>query len=393
MTDLTWTSPAEDLLALHREAGAHLGELDGVPVPRHYGDPSAEYAAAVGDGALVDRSHRALLPIEGRQPARMLTGIVSGSMPPEAEELEEGVTAGRVPYSLVLTPKAKVVTDLRLFRLGPGEGGAHLLDVPRRGLKGLLEHLERYLPPRLARIVQPPEPLGLLTVVGERAAELLSREALGLRVDPSDLSSMDEGEERVLDDRTPLGLRVIRNGDVHPPAFDVLAGSATLRTLWRRLVELGLAPAGSGVWETLCIEKGRARYGAELDRDTLPAEAGVVERAVEHAKGCYTGQEVVVRIRDRGKVNRHLRGFFLGDRPTPSAGTPLFIEGREREAGEIRSGAQSPRFGQGIALGYLRREAEPPTTVRVGGADGPPAEVRALTDEGWDLLEGDPGRG
>jgi tRNA-modifying protein YgfZ len=382
---------ASPLLPLHREAGAVLQNLGGLPIPRHFGNPTEEYRAAVESGAVFDRSHRALLLVKGRSPGRMLTGIVSGAMPPEPEGVESGIRRGGATYSAVLTPKGKVVTDLRLIRLAAGEEGSFLLDVPPGGVEGLLEHLKRYLPPRFAVLSNPPEPLGLLTVTGREASVILSREALGLRVGAEDLEGLAEGEERILDDGGAVGIRVIRNMDVHPAAFDVLAGATTIAALWRRLGELGFAPAGSGVWETLRIEKGRPAFGAELDRDTLLPEAGLAERAVDHRKGCYTGQEVIVRIRDRGRVNRRLRGLFLGDLPTPSRGTPLFMEGREREAGEIRSSAQSPRFGQGIALGYVRREAEPPTTVRLGARDGPEVAVRELSDEGWVLVNGDPG--
>lgn len=343
-------------------------------------------------GALVDRSHRALLPVEGRQPARMLTGVVSGAMPPEPRRPAEGIRAGRAPYSLVLTPKGKVVTDLRLFRLEGGEEGAHLMDVPASGHAGLMEHLKRYLPPRFAQVTEPPEPLGLLTVLGPRAAGVLSREVLGLRVGEEELEELDEGDERVLEDGSHSGIRVVRNTDVHPTAMDVLAAVPTLKTLWSRLVELEFAPAGLKTWETLRIEKGRPAYGVELDRDTLPPEAGVVDRAIDQQKGCYTGQEVIVRVRDRGRVNRHLRGFLLGSLPEPAPGTPLFIPGRDRPAGEIRSATSSPRFGQGAALGYLRREAEPPTVAQLGAPDGPDVQVRALTDDGWQLAPGDPGQ-
>jgi len=314
-------------------------------------------------------------------------------MPPDPESVEPGISRGRAYYSAILTPRGKVVTDLRMIRLESGEEGALLLDLPRAGEAPAREHFGKYMPPRFARVEAPDEPLGILTVMGPEGADLVSREVLGLRVDAPVLAGMEEGEERIGNGAPPpVGIRVIRNGDVAPAALDLVAPLATLRTLWLRFRELGVTPAGNGVWETLRIEKGRPAFGVELDADTLPPEAGIVDRAIDQAKGCYTGQEVIVRIRDRGKVNRHLRGFLLGDAPTPEPGTPLFIAGREREAGEIRSVAQSPRFGQGIALGYLRRELEPPGMARLGSPEGPEIEVRALGDEGWVLVDGDPGR-
>jgi folate-binding protein YgfZ len=212
------------------------------------------------------------------------------------------------------------------------------------------------------------------------------------RVDAPVLEALEEGEERAATGDSQVGVRVIRSGEVAPPALDLVAPLTTLRSLWLRFRELGVQPAGTGVWETLRIEKGRPAFGVELDPDTLPPEAGIHRRAIDHAKGCYTGQEVIVRIRDRGKVNRHLRGLLMGDLPHPEPGTPLFIEGRDRAAGEVRSAAQSPRFGQGIGLGYLRRELEPPGTARLGEPGGPELQVRALSDDGWVLAEGDPGR-
>lgn len=371
-------------------------------------DVAAGYRAATGKGAVFDRSqredpaHRELLPVEGRAPSKMLTGIVSGGMPPDLVEVRPGVRRSEAPYSVILTPKGKVVTDLRLLRLGNGEAGGLLMDVPSAGLENLLDHLKRYLPPRFAKIVEPPEPLAMLTVTGSGAAAALGRELADGGLDASDLA-LAEGEELIVGgDATDASgvpaegssaLRVVRNGDVHPLAFDLLGPAARIATLRERLIDAGLSEAGLETWETLRIEKGRPSYGIELDRDTLPPEAGIDPRAIDHHKGCYTGQEVIVRIRDRGRVNRHLRGFLLGDGPAPDPGTPLFVEGRERPAGEIRSAADSPRFGQTIALGYLRREAEPPAVARIGAADGPEVQVRALGDDGWEMVEGDPGRG
>lgn len=364
-----------------------MNRVDTAPV-----ETTPEYEAATGGAALVDRSDRSLLSVTGRSPAQMLTGIVSGRMPPDPEPEREGVTRGRAFYSTILTPKGKVVTDLRLFRLEKGAEGAHLMDVPAAGLAPLEEHLSRYLPPRLARAGEPEEPLGLLSVVGPKSAELVSEHVLGGRVGEGELEEMAEGEERALLDGSPVGVRVIRNRDVHPFTLDIIAVRSLIRDLWERLGGAGAKGAGRILWTTLRLEKGRPAFGSELTADDLPPEAGVTERGVDHEKGCYTGQEVIVRVRDRGRVNRHLRGLLLGGHPLPEGGTPLFIAGRERAGGEIRSAARSPRFGQGIALGYVRREAEPPTSVRLGSPDGPEVQIRRLTDDGWALVEGDPGR-
>ena len=118
--------------------------------------------------------------------------------------------------------------------------------------------------------------------------------------------------------------------------------------------------------------------GAERDDTTNPREADLLARAISTNKGCYTGQEVIIRVLHRGHVNRHLRSLLLGDAATPARGTELFAPDTGRAVGRITSAAWSPKHGQTIALGYVRREIEPPAEVRLGGADGPAARVAEL---------------
>ena len=131
---------------------------------------------------------------------------------------------------------------------------------------------------------------------------------------------------------------------------------------------------GAAAWEVLRVEAETPVYGLDMDDSTIPTEAGLENVAIDHTKGCYTGQEVIVRIRDRGHVNRRLRLVQLSDQPTPPAGAELFIPGREKVAGQVRSAVQSPRYDQTIALAYVRRDAwdgtgDQPAFV-VAGPDG-----------------------
>jgi tRNA-modifying protein YgfZ len=341
--------------------------------PRHFGDPRGEYLAATESGAaLVDRSSRTRLRIVGRAPAAMLKGLVTGSIPSDPVPMATGILAGEASNSLILTPKGRIVTDLRLLRLEGGEAGSFLLELPAAGCEPLLDHLSRYLPPRMARPEDVSAETSMLTLVGPAAAGLLES------VCP-DAATLLPGALR-LDPSTSL--IVVRTDSVWPPAFDLLGPTEVVHPLGDTLRGAGAVLAGDSVWETLRVEGGRPEMGRELDAEILPPEAGLENRAIDHTKGCYTGQEVIVRIRDRGHVNRHLRGLLLGDAPAFPPGTELFsAEGRG--VGVLRSSVQSPRFGQGIALAYLRREVAPGDTVRLGGAEGPEVIVRALGPTGW----------
>jgi len=125
----------------------------------------------------------------------------------------------------------------------------------------------------------------------------------------------------------------------------------------------GIAEVTEEAAEILRIESGRPRLGADMTHEHMPAEAGIVERAVNFEKGCYIGQEPVARLHYRGKPNRTLRGLRLS--AAAEQGQPLRLA--EREVGHVGSACLSPALGP-IALAIVRREAEVGSQLTV--ADG-----------------------
>lgn len=359
------------------------------------------YRAATEACALVERLPRAWMTVTGRDPSGMLGGIATGTLPDRPETPEEGVRAGRGFYSAILTPKGRMVTDLRIYPLldgdpdfdGEAEDPGYMLDLPRTGLEGVQDHFRRFLPPRLARARDRSDAFGLLTLVGPRAAELASREAFGLRLGSEELESLEEDAFLELDGGGGMRVRAVRSGDVGPLALELFTDPASASALAERLEGAGVPRAGPETWDILRVEAGRPEYGPDMDDTVIPVEAGIQDRAIDYGKGCYTGQEVVVMIRDRGKVPRLLRGLLLGSQPPPEPGTQLFAPDRDRPAGEVRTAVPSPRLGQTAALAYVRREVDVPGTVHLGAPDGPPVDVRELTGPEWGATPEGPGAG
>ncbi len=358
------------------------------------------YRDALEGAVLVARDDRRILRLEGREPARMLSGLATGRTPPEWMPHHEGtLLGGSVPYSTFLTPRGRIVSDLRVGRLAAGGSAPLLIDLPEVALSSVRDHLARYLPPRFAAIAPEAPPQRMLTVIGPEAAGLLARSLIPDIPDgAARMTALAEGEEIVRRaaaagpgmEPASAPLRIVRNGDVLPPGFDVIGPAEDVEALAALLSNAGCRKGSPELFRVLRVERGRPAFGDELDPETLPPEAGLDDRAIDHRKGCYTGQEVIVRIRDRGKVNRRLRGLLLGAVAPPAPGTPLWVRGRETPVGETRSSVHSPGFGQTIGLGYVRREVEPPDTVRLGTVEGPPVHVRSLEPEGWELVAGDP---
>ncbi len=321
------------------------------------------YEAATNGAALFDRTARTRLRVSGRAPGQMLNGILTGVIPAAPRVVEDGVLEGVATYHAVLTPKGKMISDLTVLLLGDESEPGFLLDVPEAGRDGLLEHLGKFVPPRFAAVEDVSDDVGCFAVVGPDAAGLLARLALGLRVEPDRLASEPEGAWHAVGE-PGSALVVMRTEEVWPPAWSIYGPTEAVAALRRALVGAGAKQADLGAWETLRVEAGRPAFGIDMDEATFPPEAGIVERAIDPGKGCYTGQEVIVRIRDRGHVNRNLRRLEPGDAPVPARGTELLAVDSEKVVGSVTSAVRSPRRGGTLALAWVRRGVE---RVRLDG--------------------------
>ena len=126
--------------------------------------------------------------------------------------------------------------------------------------------------------------------------------------------------------------------------------------------------------EALRLEAGVPWFGADFGQHHIPHEAALDQTHISYTKGCYTGQEIVERVRSRGHVNRRRTAFLFSGTEPPVPGAKLTVAGAE--AGHVTSAAFSPLAGRPIGMGYLRREhSQPGTRLRCGSAE---AEVIEL---------------
>jgi len=124
------------------------------------------------------------------------------------------------------------------------------------------------------------------------------------------------------------------------------------------------------------IEEGVPRWGRELTAQIIPVEAGLEGDAIDYAKGCYIGQEVISRMKMSGQTNKRLCGFVSIDGTPLAPGWPLFDPVAEKEVGKITSATRSDRLGKEIALGYVKRGTnEIGTRLTVRAANGVAAAV------------------
>jgi folate-binding protein YgfZ len=289
------------------------------------------------DTFLVDRSERGKLALTGSEAKTFLHGQVTNDI----EALEPGGGC----YAAFLTHKGKMLGDLRVLDTGQ----ELLLDTERSTLQELFNMIRRYKLGLDAELHKRTLETALYSLIGPDARRVAGAE---------NLPAAEHANARAEIAGAPVVLVVTDVG------IDVLAPAERAEAVRAALLAAGAAEAGEDAAEVVRVERGRPRYGIDLDDSVIPQEAGLNERAVSFTKGCYVGQETVARLYYRGKPNRHLRGLRLSAPAEPGSVLRL----GEKEVGRVGSAVVSPVHGP-IALALVRREAEPGATLRVGDGD------------------------
>ena len=301
----------------------------------------AQYRQLREEAGLLERRERGLIAVTGPDGAEYLQGQLTSDV--------EALAPGEGQYSALLDRKGHLQADMRVLRPAAEE---ILIDTEAAALPAALKHLTMYSIGRDVRVAEVSAERAILSLIGPRSAEVAAAPPL-----PEDAcEAVGVGGTECLAVGTREGI-------------DLICAAADAERLAAALREAGAVEVSPEAVELLRIEAGVPRFGAEMGAETMPAEAGIVERAVSFTKGCYIGQETVARLHYKGKPNRHLRGLRLSAAAEPGAALWL----GEKEVGQLGGAAVSPALGP-IGLAILRREAEPGAELSVG-EDGVKAVV------------------
>jgi folate-binding protein YgfZ len=302
-----------------------------------------QYRALREAAGVLERPDRRLLEVGGSEAAEYLQGQLTNDL--------ETLAPGEGCYAALLDRKGRMQGDMRVLRTDSG----FLIETEGVAGDAVLKHLGMYKVGREVTVEDRSETTVTVSVLGPAAGAVALTGPLGIELAHRETELGGVACRAVA---TDLGVDLLVPAEW---ADRVLAG----------LGEAGAEPVSEAAAEVLRVESGRPRFGHEMTTATIPAEAGINERAISFTKGCYIGQETVARLHYKGKANRSLRGLRLSG--PAAAGDRIHAGGRE--LGQVGTAVLSPAHGP-IALAIVRREAELGATVLVG--DELEAEVVAL---------------
>jgi len=345
----TKSTIATPLAVLHGQAGAKIGSWFACALPDNFSgaasrgglgdDWLAEYRAARESVALIDKNYRSYLRFTGPDRVRYLNAILTNNI--------KDLAQGHGVVSLFLNPQGRIQAELETY-----VSGQSLWCVTFRMIsETLVPALDKYIIMDDVTLTDETGIFGTLALEGPRAAELVKKLT---SVELAQLAELEFREAALggiacgVTKRSPGGVAgaelLLGRGDL-PKVWEILRSEAT--TAQGR-------PIGYQALSALRLEQGIPWFGYDFGEKQIPHEAGLENSHISYTKGCYTGQEIVERVRSRGQVNR-VRVLLRFSAPeVPATGTSLLADGKE--AGHITRAAYSPALEAPIGMGYVRRE-------------------------------------
>ena len=319
------------------------------PHPKLFGDLvqlnfENAYLAGQKGAIIADRFHRAQIRASGADRERLLQNILSNDL--------RGMKDGSGLYATFLSNKGKLLTNLTMYK----EPECLFLETELDHVNPFIQNISRYIISEDVVLTSLVGIEGSFSVEGPQAGALLAS-LWGIQV--HELGELDHLRANA------RGYPVTVAYQPHGPgaSYDIRAPMDQLEKLASELVNASAVPASKSVMETRRIERGIPQFGFDLDEQTMPLEAGL-ENSISFNKGCYIGQEYVVRLAHRGHVNRKLMGLIISGSNAPALGAELIVE--KEYAGRVTSVTYSPIMGSVIALAYVQRAfLQPGTKVNI----------------------------
>jgi len=339
----TLTTPLGEL---HRKNGAELGVWFGCELPDSFGDWQSEYRTLRESVGLLDKDYRAYLEFTGPDRIRYLNAILTNDI--------KGLKKNHGNVSLFLSPQGHIQAEIESYALGDSFLCVSYAMIRER----LIPAMDKYIIMDDVSLTDRTDAFATLAIEGPKAS------VVTLAVSGVDLNTL---EQRELRDATVGGVpcRVSKRLPGGIAGAELLVERGRAEELWNFLADAvrgsGGGAAGYKALNAVRLELGTPWFAYDFGEKQIPHEAGLQDSHISYTKGCYTGQEIVERVRSRGQVNRVRVSLKFDSSTEPTAGAALIADGKEM--GFLTRAGFSPMLNSWIGMGYVRREKSTPGSV------------------------------
>jgi len=310
-------------------------------------------AVREGGAGLIDLSAaRGRIRVSGSEATMFLNGLMTNDM--------KSLAANSWMPSVFPTVQGRLIGTVRVIR---GGESSFLIDTETASHDAVLKTISRFTMAGDFKVSDVTAETALLSVQGEIAGEVIDKvfETSASEIPVNGVSEVS-------------GVTIIRASHTGENGFDIVLASSRKAELLQSLETAGAQPISEDTLEILRVEAGIARFGRDVDETNVVPETNLDE-AVSFTKGCYVGQEIIVRIKHRGHPAKKLIGLRFETDAQIESGA-IIHSTENQEIGRVTSAVVSPRLGS-IGLGYVRYEHLAEGT-RVVASDGINATVTGL---------------
>jgi len=296
-----------------------------------------EYEAVREGGAgIIDLSAlRGRIRVSGSEATMFLNGLITNDVKTLAEN--------RWMPAVFPTVQGRLIGAVRVIR---GSDPSFLIDTETPSHEAVLKTISRFTLAGDFKVFDVTDETALLSVQGQGAAAILDEV---FQLGTSDLP--DKGVAQITWQDFPV--TILRASHTAEDGFDVLLDVSRKPELQQALETAGAQPVGEDTFEILRVEAAIARFGQDMDETNVVPETNL-DDAISFTKGCYVGQEIIVRIKHRGHVAKKLTALrFETDQQVEPGAVIRSVE--NQEIGRVTSAVISPKLGS-IGLGYVRYE-------------------------------------
>ncbi|MGB8536223.1 MAG: folate-binding protein [Acidobacteriaceae bacterium] len=331
--------------------GATLGTASslelycGALTTRVFDGLAGEIDSLLHSAGVSDLGWRGKILVTGGDRLRWLNGMVSNAVQSLPEEQGN--------YSFLLSVQGRIQGDCYVYR----RADDLLLDTSIDQVPALMSHLDHFIIMDDVELADVSGQWTGLSLTGPGAAQVLA--TLGFSPGFSPATQSTENARMSNATIGEVACTIIEAYHVAVPRYELWFAPEHVAAVWETLQAAGANPCGWAAMEALRVLEGTPLYGVDLNDRDLPQETAQT-RALNFSKGCYLGQEIVERIRSRGKVNRQFHQFALqAARPDSlPLSLPLDLRSNDQPVGRITSIASLSSAGlpQVLALGFVRVE-------------------------------------
>jgi folate-binding protein YgfZ len=327
---------------------------------------TSEYQQVHEGAGLINVSQRGKIELTGPDASSFLHNLTTNDI--------RNLGAGAGCEIFLTNAKGKVVAFGWLYHLrAENQPPTFWLDVDPAATEAAVQHINKYLISEQVEIIdQTKNEVDQFYLIGPKAGEILGK-ASGQK-----LTEWRELQCGFIQWPSSVLNQVHFHRRFGVDCFEIICFRVESTKICELLTRAGAGMVSPETLEMLRVEAGVPAYGIDMDENTLAPEVGRTGKAISYGKGCYLGQETIVRIRDLGHVNRTLKGLKIEGKSVMPHGSKIFRDGKE--VGEVTSSVISPLLDVAIAMAYLHRSCQKPGTrvEVVVGTGRVPAEVASL---------------